>query len=430
MMGFLDFFKSRDHEPEAAEPKEIIKADEAVLATVPQNEIEAYKAKARRSSRKKTASNLGGLVDELVPIAVAGVDAVHQYDMAVVKFPEGVGWADLCKFKAGENEGWNLLSNFKDGKFNDLAAIKQAGLQPTAVANLAMQGAAVAVGAAYMAQISDQLEGIENGIEDIKRELQQERDAKLLSSFSMLQRYAQRFDEYSSNPKKKQAALVGIEQSLRDASEIWHFQIESMKHLHLEIASSKRMKESQVIEYSDHLKEMEARSAAAFQLCSAVSQLSMRYDDDFSSSRILTERNDLQRLAEEYGAARGAVYGALSKKAMKVGGAPFALADAAEKKYDGKNPVLGLAHGAGSNLARVNPVRMRKAGKQNLSDKRSGLINEITADSPMRDVSRHQLGTLEELDFMYNQADSIAFEGDSVVFLEFGSPDDGSATNA
>lgn len=429
-MGFFDFFKRRDQESEAAEPKEIIKEDEAVLATVPQNEIEAYKAKARRSARKKTASNLGGLVDELVPIAVAGVDAVHQYDMAVVKFPEGVGWADLCKFKAGENEGWNLLSNFKDGKFNDLAAIKQAGLQPTAVANLAMQGAAVAVGAAYMAQISDQLEGIENGIEDIKRELQQERDAKLLSSFSMLQRYAQRFDEYSSNPEKKQAALVGIEQSLRDASEIWHFQIESMKHLYLEIASSKRMKESQVIEYSDHLREMEARSAAAFQLCSAVSQLSMRYDDDFSSSRILTERNDLQRLAEEYGAVRGAVYGALSKKAMKVGGAPFALADAAEKKYDGKNPVLGLAHGAGSNLARVNPVRMRKAGKQNLSDKRSGLINEITADSPMRDVSRHQLGTLEELDFMYNQADSIAFEGDSVIFLEFESSDDGSATNA
>lgn len=424
-MGFFDFFKDRDQKSEAAEPKEIIKADEAVLATVPQNEIEAYKAKARRSARKKTASNLGGLVDELIPIAVAGVDAVHQYGMAVVKFPEGVGWADLCKFKAGENEGWNLLSNFMDGKFNDLAAIKQAGLQPTAVANLAMQGAAVAVGAAYMAQISDQLEGIENGIEDIKRELQQERDAKLLSSFSMLQRYAQRFDEYSSNPEKKQAALIGIEQSLRDASEIWHFQIESMKHLHLEIASSKRMKESQVIEYSDHLRKMEARSAAAFQLCSAVSQLSMRYDDDFSSSRILTERDDLQRLTEEYSAIRGAVYGVLSKKAMKVGGAPFALADAAEKKYDGKNPVLGLAHGAGSNLARVNPVRMRKAGKQNLSDKRSSLINEITADSPMRDVSRHQLETLEELDFMYNRADAMAFEGDNIIFLEFDSDGDG-----
>lgn len=291
-----------------------------------------------------------------------------------------------------------------------------------------MQGAAVAVGAAYMAQISDQLESIETGIEDIKRELQQERDAKLLSSFDMLQRYAQRFDEYNSNPEKKQAALVGIEQSLRDASEIWHFQIESMKRLSVEIAASKRMKESQVVEHSDQLREMEVRSAAAFQLCSAVSQLSMRYDDNFSTNRILAERNDLQKLADEYGAVRDAAYGALSKKAMKVSGAPLALADAAENKYDGSNPVLGLAHGAGSNLARVNPVRMRKAGKANLNAKRSTLVNEITADSPMRDVSRRQLENLEELDFMYNQADAMAFEGDSIIFLEFGGNDDADET--
>lgn len=429
-MGFFDIFKSRGQEPEASESTEIVKVDEATLATVPANEIEAYQAKAKRATKRKTASNLGGFIDELVPVAVAGADAIHQHDMAVVKFPEGVGWGDLCKFKQGENEGWNLLSNFKDGKFNDMAAIKQAGLQPTAVANLAMQGAAVAVGAAYMAQISNQLEGIESGIEDIKRELQQERDARLLSSFAMLQRYAQRFDEYSSNPEKKQAALVGIEQSLREASEIWHFQIESMKHLSVEIAASKRMKQSQVIEYSDQLREMEARSAAAFQLCSAVSQLSMRYDDDFSTSRILAERNDLQKLAEEYGAVRGAAYGALSKKAMRVGGAPLALADAAENKYDGSNPVLGLAHGAGSNLARVNPVRMRKAGKDNLSTKRNSLVNEITADSPMREVSKQQLENLDELDFMYNQADAIAFEGDNVVFLEFRADGDGDEATA
>lgn len=424
-MGFFNIFKSKEQDPETAEPNEITKADEATIETIPANEIEIYQAKAKRFTKKKTTSNLGGFIDQFVPGIIAGADAAHQYGMAVVKFPEGVGWDDLCKFKQGENEGWNLLSNFKDGKFNDMAAIKQAGLQPTAIANLAMQGAAVAVGAAYMAQISNQLESIETGIEDIKRELQQERDAKLLSSFDMLQRYAQRFNAYNSNPEKKQAALVGIEQSLRDASEIWHFQIESMKHLSVEISSSKRMKDSQVIKYSDQLREMEARSAAAFQLCSAVAQLSMRYDDDFSTSRILAERNDLQKLAEEYGVVRGAAYGALSKKAMKVGGAPLALADAAEKKYDGSNPVRGLADGVGSNLARVNPVRMRKAGKENLNTKRNSLVNEITVDSPMKDVSKQQLDSLEELDFMHNQADAMAFEGDSVIFLELGSDNHG-----
>lgn len=98
-MGFFDIFKSKNREPEAAEPKEIVKANGTTLVTVPADEIEAYQAKASRTAKKKTASDLGGLIDELVPIAIAGADAVHQYDMAVVKFPEGVGWGDLCKFK-------------------------------------------------------------------------------------------------------------------------------------------------------------------------------------------------------------------------------------------------------------------------------------------------------------------------------------------
>lgn len=84
--------------------------------------------------------------DSLISLAANAAQAAQQFDMAVVKFPEGVGWGDLC---VRHSDGWNLLSSFdSDGKFNDMAAIKQAGLQPAAAANLALQGAAVAVGMA------------------------------------------------------------------------------------------------------------------------------------------------------------------------------------------------------------------------------------------------------------------------------------------
>lgn len=55
-----------------------------------------------------------------------------------------------------------------------MAGIQKAGLQPTAIANLAMVGAAVAVGARsiYGFQISEQLEESKAGIEAITRELQ------------------------------------------------------------------------------------------------------------------------------------------------------------------------------------------------------------------------------------------------------------------
>lgn len=266
-MRFLNWLKGGSREEPEPTEAEISKADEAELSIMDHGELVSLMSGEGKVISKPIAGKMAGFVDALIPVATAGADAAAQYGMAIVKFPEGVTWGDLCVRKS---DGWNLLSSFKDGRFNDMAGIKQAALQPTAVANLAMQGAAVAVGAAYMAQISDQLKGIEGGIDAIKRELQLERDAKLLSSFEMLQRYSQRFEEYLASPEKKQAALIGIEQSLRDSKEIWRFQLDSMCDLQKEIALDRKPNKDKILRYSDRLQEMEKRSAGAFQLCAAV----------------------------------------------------------------------------------------------------------------------------------------------------------------
>ena len=63
----------------------------------------------------------------------------------------------------------------------------------------------------------------------------------------MLQRYSLRFEEYLASPEKKQAALIGIEQSLRDAKEIWRFQLDSMHDLQKEIASDRKPKKDKIL---------------------------------------------------------------------------------------------------------------------------------------------------------------------------------------
>ena len=413
-MGFLDWLKGNSEEKLKPVKAEIVKNDKAELSIIDGVELATLTDGEVKAISKPITGMMTGFADALIPVATAGADAAAQYGMAVVKFPEGVTWGDLCVRKS---DGWNLLSSFKDGKFNDMAGIKQAALQPTAIANLAMQGAAVAVGAAYMAQISDQLKGIESGIEAIKRELQLERDAKLLSSFDMLQRYSLRFEEYLASPEKKQAALIGIEQSLRDAKEIWRFQLDSMRDLQKEIASDRKPKKDKILQYSDRLQEMEKRSAVALRLCAAVGQMSMRYDDDFSEKRIADERNDLLSLQEEYGNVRGAAYAALTKKALGVGGAPLALADAAENTYTGTNPVASVAFGAGANIARVNPMRMRLKAKENTEARRAELVDVITCNSKVRVAADTQLEILGEINFMYNQAESMVLNGDEVLFL-------------
>lgn len=187
--GFLGWLKGGpEEEPELVEA-EIIKADEAELNIIDGGDLAILTDGGAKAISKPIASRIVGFADALIPVATAVTDVAVQYGMAIVKFSEGgVTWRDLCVRKSDD---WNLLSSFKDGKFNDMAGIKQAALQPIAVANLVMQGTAVAVGAAYMAQISDQLKGVETA----RREFQLERDVNLPSSFDMPQKYSQRFED-------------------------------------------------------------------------------------------------------------------------------------------------------------------------------------------------------------------------------------------
>lgn len=56
-----------------------------------------------------TTAAAGAAVDSLIPLATNAGQAAQEYGMAIVKFLDGVGWADLCVRKS---DGRNLLSSF------------------------------------------------------------------------------------------------------------------------------------------------------------------------------------------------------------------------------------------------------------------------------------------------------------------------------
>lgn len=152
-LGFLDWLKGNSEEEPKPVKAEIVKNNKAEPSIIDGLDLTMLRDGKVKAISKPIAGMMTGFADAPIPVATAGIDAAAQYGMAVVKLPEGgVTWGDLCVRKS---DGWNLLSSFKDDKFNDMAGIKQAALQPAAIANLAMRGAAIAVGAAYMAQISD-----------------------------------------------------------------------------------------------------------------------------------------------------------------------------------------------------------------------------------------------------------------------------------
>lgn len=131
-------------------------------------ELSEYDAVALPLDLKRAKAMVKGLV----PLAGAAVDTAEQWNQALVKFPKNYGWADMTPRKAAEFKGYMQagIEKGKDG-YQGQIAVRQAKLQPAAVANLVLQGAALAVGQAYMTEINDQLGEIQEGIAAIQGDM-------------------------------------------------------------------------------------------------------------------------------------------------------------------------------------------------------------------------------------------------------------------
>ncbi len=410
-MSFLSrlFGTEPDHNDD--ETLSIEPAGDAELAPLGSNELALIEEFSSRSVTLPMVGRASSALDSLIPLAAQATQAAQTFDMAVVKFPEGVTWGDLCVRKS---DGWNLLSSFKDGKFNKMAGIKQAGLQPAAIANLALQGAAVAVGMAYMNEISGKLDGLQDSIDELQRDMERERDANLKAAYDSLVRLALKFDEYAGNPEKRIVALQNVEKALDEANRAWNYQVSRITDYTRELEAKKKLPAEEIVAASGKLEEMENRAVAAFQLVLAAQQIDMRLDSDYTAQRIASDRQITERMVDEFGKVRGAARLNLSGKISKVGGKPLALAEYVDDDYQAANPVLGLLHEGKKNADRLNPARMRSKARQDIAEKRGRLQNVVSTADAVSAIARDNEEELDALSFAFNEADAIVYDGENL----------------
>lgn len=381
------------HEPEVA------------LMVIGADELGALEASATREIAMSASGKAAAALDAFVPLATNAAQAASEYGMAVVKFPEGVGWADLC---VRNSDGWNLLSSFDaNGNFNAMAAIKQAGVTPAAAANLALQAGAVAVGMVYMNQISSQLESLQSGIRQIFREMERERQARLKAAYDELARLALRQDEYLASPEKRIAAQGIVEDSRRAALEAWNFQLGTLHDYGTELAVKKKLPEEALRGEIARLSSIERGAATAFSLFAISQRVGMSLDNDYAQRRIETDRQTAAKMAEEFDKALVPVEAELDKRIGKIGGLPFLVADAHEDGYERQNPVFDAIHAAGVGLDRVNPVRMMEKAKAESSARKVELRGKMYAGDAVGRAAEGYAGEMAELDFAFNEADAL-----------------------
>lgn len=415
MSFFARLFGSDKSDGDAPGDSAIAPVQEHSLAVLSPSGLSAIEAASVKSVTLPSGGEAAAMADALIPLVANAAQATQEYGMAVVKFPDGVGWADLC---VRNDDGLKLLSNIKDGKLNKMAGLEQAKLQPAAAANLILQGAAVVVGLAYMNQISDKLDDLQSGIEEIQRDMQRERDAEIEAAYSALMRLVLKYEEYVANAEKRQAAQGIIENTLFQADKAWRYQLKCMKDLSEEIRSKSKLSEKEIIENANKLAAMEGNAAIAFELYIAAQQVGMRLDSNYSEQCIAKDRQLAEKMTDEFSDVRGAARRSLSKNISKVGGMPLVLADCEDDSYEGNNFVFAALHDAGQVVNRVNPVRMRDKAKAEVSKKRKKLRGAIANEDAVGEIDRCYEVQLEELRFAFNEANTVVVKPDGIAFYK------------
>lgn len=382
--------------------------DDAHVLSIP-NGFEGFKAR----------------LDALVPFMGSIAGALPGKDAAIVRFPivdgKQLGWNDLLNRKTPGWEEWKQLGGFnKDGKFNPQAAIQKAGLKsnPAAVANLALQGAAVVVGQAYMAEINNKLEGIESGIASIERMLERDKEAQIDGNFRALKRFVENLEDNSLDTQKKQAVIGSLEGIRTETLQLWSYQIKAMDDFKKEISKPGRLDAKSTETAIEDLHGIEEASAATFRLLMLVEQTSMQYDNDFSVKRLAKAKREAKELASEYQAVHDDACRKLSVKVDKVKGLSF-IAIAERKKLSDQpaNIFDGIMKNVGELAERITPKALIDEGSRKRELKKRELWRDISSGDYMADVASEQVARYEQLNFMFNEANGLLITDSEIRFV-------------
>lgn len=313
--------------------------------------------------------------------------------MVVLNLPEGVTFSDLLDRVDGF--GGKTLTAMKDGSFYKNASISKAEVPDISlaapnvsalnVASAALSVASVVVGQAYMDEIDKRLQGIEQGVAEIKGMLEDQAAANLEGAYRRLaDDFVPRFEEYAASEVKLQAAYGEIQSIKTTAEGAWSYHLKRFDRFAADVMSKNKLSDKAIEGLSAELERLDRAAATAFQLKMCANRTAMQLDGDFSPERISSERDDVEKHLSEFARKHGEAENALRTRIAQTKG----------------NPVSRLT---GKDTAR-----------------KDRLANAVSTGSGMTARANATGDSLALIDAVANKADIIAIdlENRSIRFLE------------
>lgn len=385
----------------------------AIVSNVREYDIELYEHK----SFSECAIGDTAFLDAMIPAAGAAIDAANQFGHAIIQFPEGAKWADLINRKTPGWEGFKQLGILKDGKFQPQAAIKQAKLQPAAIGNLALQGAAMAVGQMYMVEINKQLEEVTSGIAAMQEEMRLERESNIEACMEMLKEYSEGYLTISNDPIEHQAVRNQIEAIRREAKEAWLFQMKHLQSLEKTLRKSGKLQDDQLKLRMREFMQQDKAAHDAFVFLMAAEQVKMQYSQNFTASQIERERKAICGCLSKYTTLREEIQEHLISKVNKLQGKPLAIPIADNAQDVPANPVERIGRIIGNNAPRIFIPNMIEEAKRQRAEKKAKYEDYIRRDNPIIDIANIHLGNLDDLNFIYNRANALLINKSGIHYI-------------
>lgn len=373
--------------------------------------------------------------DAVVPGSVAVADAVNQYGYALVRFPEGKSWNDLMLRKTPGYEGWSHFATYGEngGVGGGNAAIRQAGLQPAAVANLAMQGAAMALGLAYMARIDSKLSDISKGIDEILLYMEEDYVSRLEGHAVALAEYREFYEEYANSVEERTSTITNTQRIYEKLRGYWRKELRRMERLQTEVRSQgKTVKEADARRMLEKFIGIDNRMRYIFGLAIISREILMQYGANFSHSRISRERRTVFSMCDEYVSSRDSAVRSFNKMAKRIK-APITKSiprafvkqakpktDVLPFKYDAWLGHLFVAHtGIGATIGAANLAVRVGAGVDNINSEyqRKYLRDVSKIANYIEDTAQAYGRELDNLEFRFNEANALLIGPESITPL-------------
>lgn len=302
--------------------------------------------------------SLTGKVDAVLGMASTVLDAAGRTNLYKVEVPDGYTLRDLIK--ASKNDG-SLRALVKDanGKLNGDVSLRLNGISPAQVASVGLSAVAMAVGQAYMTEISDSLNNIDAKLDSVIAMIADEQKAKVKNAIDIAKTYIKLFEDYHGKPSEAlQAARIEIESRYNDIGEVIDWITEQLSDIEKQVREAKPT-EKEISVLLDELNSYKEQFELCLQALSALALTRMYYDGSVDQRSALVEQQRITLKSQHFLERYQRISGIIELQIGAIKGAPVALPQGSREKNIFKRLTSQTPRAAAKEQLLVSKTRMQ-----------------------------------------------------------------------